>query len=354
MAGLRLEPGLVDLVVHDVTGEPGALPLLSHALLETWKRRRGTPSPRRTTARRWCARRDCPFGRRRVRRPRRPRSGTSRRSAPAPHRARRRRRGLAAATAHAEVADAEDRDEMANLIDALAAARLLTVDEESIEVAHEALIRQWPRLREWIDDSRAELRLERRSRGGRMSGIGSAVPMRSCSAVGALNPPGRAPPPAVGAGIPHGRAGGARSDAQAAARQSGACACCSRSRSYCCSSWPRPDLSPRSEQSRGPRELPTPASRPSLADVQRISAEAIATSETDLPLALSLVVEAFHLDDRYETRNALLTVLQRQPRCSDISACPPRLRHGRDRARRKDRCVRLGGRDRRVEPVHAG
>ena len=41
VAGLRLEPGLVDVVVNDVAGEPGALPLLSHVLLETWKRRRG-------------------------------------------------------------------------------------------------------------------------------------------------------------------------------------------------------------------------------------------------------------------------------------------------------------------------
>jgi hypothetical protein len=39
--GLRLEPGLADTIVDDVAGEPGALPLLSHALLETWERRRG-------------------------------------------------------------------------------------------------------------------------------------------------------------------------------------------------------------------------------------------------------------------------------------------------------------------------
>src|SRR5262249_5423873 len=37
----ELEPGLVDLLLHDVGDEPGALPLLSHALLETWQRRRG-------------------------------------------------------------------------------------------------------------------------------------------------------------------------------------------------------------------------------------------------------------------------------------------------------------------------
>ncbi|MFL5678659.1 MAG: adenylate/guanylate cyclase domain-containing protein, partial [Chloroflexota bacterium] len=39
--GWELSPGLVDLILHDVGEEPGALPLLSHALLETWRRRRG-------------------------------------------------------------------------------------------------------------------------------------------------------------------------------------------------------------------------------------------------------------------------------------------------------------------------
>ncbi len=40
VAGLRLEPGLNELIVREVADEPGALPLLSHALLETWKRRK--------------------------------------------------------------------------------------------------------------------------------------------------------------------------------------------------------------------------------------------------------------------------------------------------------------------------
>ena len=39
--GWEFAPGLVDLILRDVGDEPGALPLLSHALLETWKRRRG-------------------------------------------------------------------------------------------------------------------------------------------------------------------------------------------------------------------------------------------------------------------------------------------------------------------------
>ncbi len=40
-AGLRFETGLVDAMLADVEGEPGALPLLSHALYESWSRRDG-------------------------------------------------------------------------------------------------------------------------------------------------------------------------------------------------------------------------------------------------------------------------------------------------------------------------
>ena len=37
---LGFEPSLVDTILGDVASEPGALPLLEHALLELWKRRR--------------------------------------------------------------------------------------------------------------------------------------------------------------------------------------------------------------------------------------------------------------------------------------------------------------------------
>jgi hypothetical protein len=39
--GWEFAPGLVDLMLRDVGDEPGSLPLLSHALLETWQRRSG-------------------------------------------------------------------------------------------------------------------------------------------------------------------------------------------------------------------------------------------------------------------------------------------------------------------------
>jgi WD40 repeat protein len=54
------------------------------------------------------------------------------------------------------------------VVRAMADARLLTAsaDEQSgerlVDVSHEALIRSWPRLRKWIDENRASLRLLRR------------------------------------------------------------------------------------------------------------------------------------------------------------------------------------------------
>ena len=39
LAGLTIQPGLVDVVLDDVADQPGALPLLEHALLEVWERR---------------------------------------------------------------------------------------------------------------------------------------------------------------------------------------------------------------------------------------------------------------------------------------------------------------------------
>ncbi len=54
------------------------------------------------------------------------------------------------------------------VIDAYARYRLLTFDRDpvtrapTVEVAHEALIRTWDRLRGWLDESRADLRVQRR------------------------------------------------------------------------------------------------------------------------------------------------------------------------------------------------
>ncbi|MFC5790420.1 hypothetical protein EDM22_09035 [Agromyces tardus] len=41
-AGLRVEHGLTELVLRDAAGQPGVLPHLSHALAETWRQREGS------------------------------------------------------------------------------------------------------------------------------------------------------------------------------------------------------------------------------------------------------------------------------------------------------------------------
>jgi len=43
--------------------------------------------------------------------------------------------------------------------------KLLTADGEEIEVAHEALIREWGTLRQWLREDRADLRLRQELRG---------------------------------------------------------------------------------------------------------------------------------------------------------------------------------------------
>ena len=54
-----------------------------------------------------------------------------------------------------------------NVIDIFGRARLLTFDHDpatrgaTVEVAHEALLREWRRLREWFDESRADVRMQR-------------------------------------------------------------------------------------------------------------------------------------------------------------------------------------------------
>ena len=50
----------------------------------------------------------------------------------------------------------------AAVLQTLSEARLITQDEGVVEVAHEALIREWPTLRQWLSEDREGLRLHRR------------------------------------------------------------------------------------------------------------------------------------------------------------------------------------------------
>ncbi len=53
-------------------------------------------------------------------------------------------------------------DEVRALLERLADARLVTLDEDTVELAHEVLIRRWPRLRGWLEEDREGIRLYRR------------------------------------------------------------------------------------------------------------------------------------------------------------------------------------------------
>jgi len=165
--GWELEEGLVDRILEDVGSEPGALPLLSHALHETWRRRTGRTLTHqgysaaggvrgaiaRTAEAAYLAlppedqalARDI-FLRLVELGERGPDGGT-----PLPD-----SRGRAS---RAELLGLDDNPERVQaLLDRMAAQRLVTVGEESVEVAHEALIRRWPRLQEWLESNRERLR----------------------------------------------------------------------------------------------------------------------------------------------------------------------------------------------------
>jgi WD40 repeat protein len=57
--------------------------------------------------------------------------------------------------------DLEGNDDVADVLATLVDSRLVTVSEGNAEVAHEALLREWPRLRDWIEDDTEGRRLRR-------------------------------------------------------------------------------------------------------------------------------------------------------------------------------------------------
>ncbi|NUR03555.1 MAG: helix-turn-helix domain-containing protein [Streptomyces sp.] len=162
VAGLRVERELTARMTEEVIDQPGGLPMLSHALLEAWRRRRsgvltlaaheaagGMRGVIATTA-------EEVYGRL------------------SPEQARTARRLLLAMITPGEgapdtrrpVGRAELREwtdsEVPVVVELLTRERLLTVESETVELAHEALITSWPRLQGWIDEGRERLRQYRR------------------------------------------------------------------------------------------------------------------------------------------------------------------------------------------------
>jgi WD40 repeat protein/DNA-binding SARP family transcriptional activator len=157
-AELELEHPLVDALVGDVADEPGGLPLLSTALLELWRRRDGRvlrfESYRSSGGVRGAVARLAEQAYARL-------DETEQEAARAIML--RLISGEAATAVRRRVPLAElevDRNErVAHVLAILTDARLLTASDGTVEVAHEALLREWPRLRGWLEEDREGRRL---------------------------------------------------------------------------------------------------------------------------------------------------------------------------------------------------
>jgi WD40 repeat protein/energy-coupling factor transporter ATP-binding protein EcfA2 len=167
--GLQFETGLVDLIVRDLgvssksentsggAYDAGALPLLSHALLATWQRRQAgklTISGFRaaggiqgavaaTAERAWGEL--APAGQ----------SATHDVLLGLVHVGRNTRDTRRRSTRDEIVGRSTDHQAAEEALETLARARLVTLDADSVEITHEALLQAWPRLRSWIDRDRA-------------------------------------------------------------------------------------------------------------------------------------------------------------------------------------------------------
>ncbi|MEV5572326.1 hypothetical protein AB0L06_19955 [Spirillospora sp. NPDC052269] len=176
--GLRVERSLTERILTAVEGEPGGLPLMSHALLETWRHREGKVLTEESYKQVGGL------------------HGAIARTAEdvydslTPAQAALARRVLLrlVTPGHDGTPDTRSPADLAELelvgggnggtvVEKLVHARLLTVDANNgppergggddegrgtIELAHEALIVSWPRLRGWVEAERDRLRVHRR------------------------------------------------------------------------------------------------------------------------------------------------------------------------------------------------
>jgi WD40 repeat protein/serine/threonine protein kinase len=163
-SGLHVESSLVDAIIHEAAHEAGSLPLVAHALVETWMRRHanvltlegfhaagGVVGAISQTAEATFEQRFDDAERMATRRLflRLVTTGSSATDT---------RRAIA----RSEIEQDSQPEVMSRAVACLTEARLLTVDDKAIQIAHEALLRTWPRLRRWIDESRDDLRQRQR------------------------------------------------------------------------------------------------------------------------------------------------------------------------------------------------
>jgi DNA-binding SARP family transcriptional activator/WD40 repeat protein len=160
-AGLEPDPGMAQTIANDVVGEPGGLPLMSTALLSVWEQRDG----RRLTLAAYHE-----IGGVRTAVARLAEAAYGQLTANQQTVARRILLRLAETgdtgepvrrrAPMGEVAPDGDADAR-TVLDTLTARRLLTVSDAHAEVAHEALLREWPRLLTWLDEDEAGRKLRR-------------------------------------------------------------------------------------------------------------------------------------------------------------------------------------------------
>ncbi|MFI6101191.1 hypothetical protein ACIA8G_37080 [Lentzea sp. NPDC051213] len=150
-AGCTVETGLLTTLVAEAAGRSGVLPLVSHALLETWHRRRGNT----LTLAGYQAAGGI--------------QGALAQSAEAAfdtldeEQQRLAKQLLLRLSSDGTKRPIPRQDVVGEeVLDVLADTRLITVDEKSVEVTHEALFQAWPRLRAWLDEDREGLRTHRR------------------------------------------------------------------------------------------------------------------------------------------------------------------------------------------------
>ena len=155
-AGIEVQRELVDLLVAEVADEPGGLPLLSTTLLELWQARDG----RMLRVEHYRATGGVRGGVARIAEAAYTRLST--------HEQRVARSLLLRLADLGEEAperrlvplvEIERIDGCAEVLLALTDARLLTVGAGTVELSHEALLREWPRYRSWLEEDRVGRRL---------------------------------------------------------------------------------------------------------------------------------------------------------------------------------------------------
>ncbi|MDX6501823.1 MAG: hypothetical protein QOG23_5083, partial [Blastocatellia bacterium] len=171
--GLNLEPGLVELLLRDLgvtedagagaaSYDPGALPLLAHALRASWQQRDGrmltVTGYRRTGGIRQALATTAERAYTRLSRAEQQIArqvllrlvNVSDQSGSRDTRRRFPRARLVEALPLPGSAEAVE-----TVLEVFGRARMLTFDTASVEITHEALLWAWPRLRQWIDADRA-------------------------------------------------------------------------------------------------------------------------------------------------------------------------------------------------------